>query len=86
MRNPDVRHTSYLPRAQSKNRGENVSKEGKGRNQHTSQKKPIKIADVRRDSTENRSVKNMTSSLLWNLLKFILALIIFSKRGLSLEK
>lgn len=59
VRNPDVVHASYLPRAQSKSRGEWVSKEEKWRNQHISQKKLIKIADMGRDRTENIEVSNM---------------------------
>lgn len=59
VRNPDVVHTSYLSRAQHESRVERVSKEEKGRNQHTSQKKPVKIADMRRESTENIEVSKI---------------------------
>lgn len=51
--------SSYTLSSQSKSRVERVYKEEEGRNQHTSQKKPIKIANMRRDSTKNIEVSKI---------------------------
>lgn len=46
----------------------------------------MKIPERKRKYLKYKSLRNISGSVLWNLLKFSLEWVIFSKPGLSLEK